>query len=154
MLTSLANFPGCPTCSQEDALLLGSSLESFVDRYDYVGAPFDPDDGWVRGKPWLAAVGGNGGLSLRRRSQAMACLDRACCQPGQFEDAFFLEGLQQMGHKVAPADAAKEFAVERLLAERPCGLHKAYNYQGREALEELLAGLERAYEKRRDELSR
>ena len=133
---------------QEDALLLGPSLERFVDAYDYVGAPFDPDDGWVRGKPWLAAVGGNGGLSLRRRSHAIACLDRACWQRGQFEDAFFIEILQQMAHRVAPADVAKQFAVERLRSSRPVGLHKAYNYQSHAALEEMLAGLEEAYASR------
>ena len=133
---------------QEDALLLGPSLERFVDAYDYVGAPFDPDDGWVRGKPWLAAVGGNGGLSLRRRSHAIACLDRACWQRGQFEDAFFIEILQQMAHRVAPADVAKQFAVERLRSNRPVGLHKAYNYQSHTALEEMLVGLEEVYASR------
>ena len=45
----------------------------------------------MRGKPWLAGVGGNGGLSLRRRSLSLACLDAASRQRGQWEDAFFVE---------------------------------------------------------------
>ena len=51
---------------QEDTLLCGPLLEPFLD-YGYVGAPWDPKDAWVEGKAWLAGVGGNGGLSLRRR---------------------------------------------------------------------------------------
>ena len=54
---------------QEDALLCGPSIESFL-QYDYVGAPWPTADRMVKGKAWLQDVGGNGGLSLRRRSQA------------------------------------------------------------------------------------
>lgn len=50
-------------------MLCGSSIERFL-QYDYVGAPWPPNDRMVRGKAWLQDVGGNGGLSLRRRSQA------------------------------------------------------------------------------------
>ena len=56
-----------------------------------MGAPWHPLDAWVRAKPWLAAVGGNGGLSLRRRSWSLACLDAFSCADGQWEDAFFVE---------------------------------------------------------------
>lgn len=143
---------------QEDALLLGPSVERFVEEYGYVGAPFDPLDGWVRGKAWLAGVGGNGGLSLRRRSQAIACLDAACLQQHQFEDAFFLEALQQLGHAVAPATDARRFAVERppmpaatAGGARTCGLHKAYNYLTCAELEAALGGLEKEYQALADE---
>jgi ABC-type dipeptide/oligopeptide/nickel transport system ATPase subunit len=56
--------------------------------------------------------------------------------------------VAQMAHRVAPADVAKQFAVERLRSSRPVGLHKAYNYQSHAALEEMLAGLEEAYASR------
>ena len=71
-------------------MLCGPSLEPFL-RFAYVGAPWQPAEDWVRGKPWLAGVGGNGGLSLRRRSLSLACLDAASRQRGQWEDAFFVE---------------------------------------------------------------
>ena len=100
----------------------------------------------MRGKPWLAGVGGNGGLSLRRRSQAVQCLDAAARQPGVWEDAFFVETLARLGHSVAPADTAREFAVERLRCAAPCGLHKVYNYLDVAEIKRLLDGVERAYE--------
>ena len=71
-------------------MLCEPSLEPFL-RFAYVGAPWQPAEDWVRGKPWLAGVGGNGGLSLRRRSLSLACLDAASRQRGQWEDAFFVE---------------------------------------------------------------
>ena len=139
---------------QEDALLLGPSLEPFLEGggYSYVGAPWHPHDGWVAGKPWLAAVGGNGGLSLRRRSHALACLDAFAWQRGQWEDAYFVEALQRLGHPVAPASAASAFAVERLPSARPCGLHKAYNYLAPPELKRLLGVLEEEYERRLERL--
>jgi hypothetical protein len=105
---------------QEDALLCGPSLEPTLATSDYAGAPWDPTDGWVAGKAWLAAVGGNGGLSYRKRSHALACLDTAAWQKGQWEDAYFVERLQQLGRTVACSDAARGFAIERAL-HAPCG---------------------------------
>ena len=146
---------------QEDALLCGPSLDTFEAEVDYVGAPWDPSDAWVRAKAWLAAVGGNGGLSLRRRSQALRCLDEFAWQRGQWEDAYFVEKLQQLGHCVATASRARAFAIERPLgggestsgsaqtAEarvQPCGLHKAYNYLGVAELVAILDGVTHAYE--------
>ena len=156
---------------QEDALLCGPSVDAFARAHaggaDYAGAPWDPRDAWVAGKAWLAAVGGNGGLSLRRRSHARACLDAACWQRGQWEDAFYVELLQQLGHRVAPSDMARRFAIERPLVdarghaadvpgvrgvpgvpgaeEQPCGLHKAYNYLSPHALDAILARIEATY---------
>ena len=116
----------------------------------------------MRGKAWLAAVGGNGGLSLRRRSQALACLDAGSWQRGQWEDAYFVEALQQLGHTVACSAAARAFAVERPLQPLqtiqplhggaddggPCGLHKAYNYLAPDHLGRLLATVEEEYTRR------
>ena len=148
---------------QEDALLCGPSLSPFARDADYAGAPWDPEDQWVRGKAWLAAVGGNGGLSLRRRSHALACLDVGACQKGQWEDAYFVERLQQLGHRVASAAHARAFAIERPLHSEhhssgeaedavaaaprapPCGLHKAYNYLGVDELRPILGAIERRY---------
>ena len=130
---------------QEDALLCGPPVHSFAYAYSYCGAPWDSCDGWVRGKPWLSNVGGNGGLSLRRRSHSIQCLDAVSLQQGQWEDAYFVEALQCLGHAVAPAEAARDFAVERILSMAPCGLHKAYNYQDASTLRGLLQGLERHY---------
>ena len=132
---------------QEDALLCGPSLERFL-RFAYVGAPWQPSEAWVRGKPWLEGIGGNGGLSLRRRSLSLACLDAAGWQKGQWEDCFYIDGLQTLGHRLAPAQLAAQFAVESVWCEAPCGLHKAYNYLPKEQLAQLLRGVEAAYEQR------
>ena len=106
----------------------------------------------MQGKPWLYAVGGNGGLSLRRRSASIACLDAACWQRGQWEDAYFVESYQRLGYPVAGANAASSFSVERVTAAKPCGVHKVYNYQSCEEVERLLGGLERAYQELLDAL--
>ena len=139
---------------QEDALLCTGPMQGLrtvgevSDAYDYAGAPWEPYDGWVRGKAWLNSVGGNGGLSLRRRSQALACLDLAPWQPKQWEDAYFVERLQQLGHRVMPAGRARHFAVEREYGfePRPCGVHKVYNYLPPEKLMLILTELERRYD--------
>ena len=135
---------------QEDALLCGPSIERFAATLDYVGAPWEPWDRWVRGKAWLCAVGGNGGLSLRKRSQAIACLDAVSRQLNQWEDAYFVETLQQLGHAVANAEQARGFAVERRgrLHERPAGLHKAYAYLTEGELGRILDRVEDAYRER------
>ena len=138
---------------QEDALLCTGPMQGLrtvgevSDAYDYAGAPWEPYDGWVRGKAWLNSVGGNGG-SPRRRSQALACLDLAPWQPKQWEDAYFVERLQQLGHRVMPAGRARHFAVEREYGfePRPCGVHKVYNYLPPEKLMLILTELERRYD--------
>ena len=63
-----ASRPCGPCGAQEDALLCGPSLEPFL-RFAYVGAPWQPAEDWVRGKPWLAGVGGNGGLHASTASE-------------------------------------------------------------------------------------
>ena len=139
---------------QEDALLCGRAprvLRELSDHFGYAGAPWEPYDAWVRGKAWLGAVGGNGGLSLRRRSQALACLDLAARQPGQWEDAYFVERLQQLGHEVMPASRARHLFVERAFGledarAEPLGLHKAYAYLSPPQLQRILDGLERCYD--------
>ena len=139
---------------QEDAMLCGPTIAPFVESCDYIGAPWDPSDAWVRGKAWLAAVGGNGGLSLRRRSRAIACLDAGSWQRGQWEDAFFVERHQQLGHAVASSATARAFVIERPLRDmqgnsaetaQPCGLHKVYNYLAAESLSRILEKVEQAY---------
>ncbi|KAL1503174.1 hypothetical protein AB1Y20_011233 [Prymnesium parvum] len=129
---------------QEDAMLCSTHIERFL-KYDYVGAPWPATDRMVCGKPWLEGVGGNGGLSLRRRSQAFECLDVAARQPGQWEDIFFVELLQRLGFQVAPAAVAREFSVEQVFQEKPCGLHKAYNYLTVQQLNTVLCHVEATY---------
>ena len=137
---------------QEDALLCGPMIDDRTIGIDYVGAPWDPTDAWVAGKAWLCAIGGNGGLSYRRRSQAMRCLDMGCWQAGQWEDAYFVEKLQMLGHVVARSEDARLFAIERPLDVKdeedaqPCGLHKAYNYLPPKLLESILRRLEKVYD--------
>ena len=131
---------------QEDTMLCGPSIEPYL-KYDYVGAPWLPTERFVRGKSWLCDVGGNGGLSLRRRSQAVRCLDEASRQPGQWEDIFFIEALQRLGFSVAPAEAACHFAVERIYVAAPVGLHKVYSYLPLPQLEAMLRLIEAGYQR-------
>ena len=75
-----------------------------------------------------------------------------CWQAGQWEDAYFVEKLQMLGHVVARSEDARLFAIERPLNVKdeedaqPCGLHKAYNYLPPKLLEAILRRLEKVYD--------
>ena len=70
---------------QTDSLVCRPDIERFQ-TWDYIGAPWAADDLWCVGKPWLTAVGGNGGFSLRSRSKTLECIDVHGYLRGQCED--------------------------------------------------------------------
>ena len=88
-------------------------------------------------------VQGQGSFSVLLAQQAAAV--RAA-----WEDAYFVERLQQLGHSVMPASRARHLFVERAFglgdATEPLGLHKAYAYLSPPRLDRILAGLERCYD--------
>lgn len=53
--------------------------------------------------------------------------------------------LQRLGFQVAPAAVAREFSVEQVFQEKPCGLHKAYNYLTVQQLNTVLCHVEATY---------
>ncbi|KAI9014318.1 hypothetical protein DFJ74DRAFT_682094 [Hyaloraphidium curvatum] len=107
-------------------------VDAFVGRYDFVGAPQRPHGGCA-----------NGGLSLRRRNTSLAVLAKT---PGsdrneEVEDMWWCRELRMRGHRIAPLEVAKRFAVETVYFATPAGVHKPWHWlrcKGKE-LEELEA---------------
>lgn len=137
---------------QTDALLCRCGVEEF-DAYDYVGAPWRLDLRWTHGVPWLAQSG-NGGLSLRTKSAALAMLDAIEYSRGEAEDMFFVEHTSRVGGRLAPRHVAASFSVEAVDDEGggarggappdgrpPFGMHAAHKYLPAERLRELLGAI-------------
>jgi len=126
---------------QTDSVLLDGDLESFL-QYDYVGAPFHSKDRFARASTIKYCIltklgiqnkikyifndifGQNGGLSLRRKSAMLKCLD-ADIDKNAAEDTYFsvrCENLINKPHK----DIAKQFSVETIYYDNPKGYHKPW----------------------------
>jgi len=107
---------------QTDTLLLKSNIDDFL-IYDYVGAP------WFIKFFGVLEVG-NGGLSLRKVETMKMLLQKYPKIPIN-EDAWFAYMLLEE-KKVNPQiniptlESAKQFAVETIFYEDPCGLHKPH----------------------------
>ena len=131
----------CRALSEQDSAALA--------QYDYVGAPWDWEEGNAR-------RGGNGGLSFRAKSVLLRVI--AAAREAQWaeapllpdqdnagwnEDMFFVVGAERSaiaraGARLPPSDFAKAFAVEALYHERPWGFHKPWRYLGENQLRALI----------------
>ncbi|GMH87694.1 hypothetical protein TrVE_jg2799 [Triparma verrucosa] len=141
---------------QVDAIMLPKSkfsIYEFVD-YDYVGAPWCPDNTIL--KPLLKDktikyLVGNGGFSWRSTRSMLECSrrmgnDSPSSEP---EDRFFIRcfSTDEMDFEVAPVEVARTFAVEVPcwdLQEEvskgniPIGLHATWYYTDMELVDEML----------------
>ena len=107
--------------AQTDSMLCAGAarhMDEFLD-YDYVGAPW----AWEPTK-----VGGNGGLSLRRRSKMIAFCAAVPRSPDTPEDVYFCQQGTPVFMRVAPPPVASKFSVESLLTDAPIGTHKPWEY--------------------------
>ena len=100
---------------QTDSILRRRGIEEFL-QYDYVGAPWKSSD--------TPEVGGNGGLSLRRRSVMLSILESGPPPgPGEAEDIYFCHRLREGAYNAAPKEVALRFSVEELYHPDPLGTH-------------------------------
>jgi hypothetical protein len=119
---------------QQDTMIFREGLEDFLE-YDYIGAP------WPGGDDNPVGVG-NGGLSFRKRSKLLKCLDTV--SPGSLElgkttknymekynldnppeDVYFTKTM--IGYKigrVADRKTANKFSEECVISEDPFGGHQ------------------------------
>ncbi len=107
--------------AQTDSMLCAGAarhMDAFLD-YDYVGAPWK----WEPSK-----VGGNGGLSLRRRSKMIAFCAAVPRSPDTPEDVYFCQTGTPVPMRVAPPPIASKFSVESLMTDAPVGTHKPWEY--------------------------
>ncbi|TPX67669.1 hypothetical protein SpCBS45565_g03657 [Spizellomyces sp. 'palustris'] len=107
---------------QLDAIICSNSdmtVDDFL-GYDWIGAP------WPH---FIDVKGGNGGLSLRRRSRLLRCLDKQTWQPTDLpEDVWFSVCLMSFPDAVMPSfEESKRFSLEGARTDRFLGVHKPYN---------------------------
>ncbi|KAJ3158529.1 hypothetical protein HDU86_002754 [Geranomyces michiganensis] len=107
---------------QLDAMICSNSDQTPDDflRFDWIGAPW----------PHIPKLrGGNGGLSMRRKSRLLRCLDKQQWTPGsQPEDVWFSECLNSFPDAVMPTfEEGMQFAVEGRDSDHYLGIHKPFN---------------------------
>jgi hypothetical protein len=126
---------------QDDGILVRPGVEArYMDRYDYVGAP------WLEGQAVLQGATnpdlvGNGGLSIRG-TQAMIDISRAGERRMENydlfvngaqsipEDVYFARGVYLMRDRyaLAPREEAVAFSSEQVLSPSSLGFHKPWPY--------------------------
>jgi hypothetical protein len=89
-------------------------------KYDYVGSPWK----YAKEDPLHNGIG-NGGLSLRKKSFSIECIQNSeYINSGLNEDIIF-----SRYSKIRPLyDDAKRFSIETDFTENSFGIHKAWNY--------------------------
>ncbi len=124
---------------QLDTLLSDKYTDNIYNfmEYDYVGAPW-PDK----------RNGGNGGLSLRKKSKMLSIVNDknySLNNPQSFyhEDGYFC-GYPNLN--VPDFEKAKSFAIETVYYDKPIGIHKPFNYINNHEYNELLTHFPRLYE--------
>lgn len=139
---------------QDDGFLLdGTALASFL-KYDYVGAPWAPEN-----IPDLIALAGdnlvgNGGLSLRSVPLMAAIAEETPTAVRDMlfinnmmilpEDVLFTVQARARGGTVCPVSEASEFSSEQLLPEagKPvAGVHKVWHYHGLRGVDAVFASI-------------
>jgi len=103
---------------QTDTIICEETKELIYDfmEYDYVGAPWKDND-----------IGGNGGLSLRRKTKMLEILDK-CKYNGINEDEYFSWGCEGVFINMPSKNDAKNFSIETIYNEKSFGIHKAWGY--------------------------
>jgi hypothetical protein len=106
---------------QTDTLIFKQNKHKINDflHYDYVGAPWtDPIL-----KMWRVSHGGNGGLSLRKKSKMLEIIETKPYR-GQPEDVYFCTSTIPL--KIPTINDAKNFSVELLMHATSFGCHKPW----------------------------
>ena len=115
---------------QTDTMICPSQkelIQPFL-KYDYVGAP------WIWNQP-NDKSGGNGGLSLRKKSVMLDKLRNCQITNKEYEDMFFSNSCHSPHF---PSNKkAKEFSVETVYHDKSFGVHKPWNYLSEEQLNTL-----------------
>lgn len=96
---------------QHDSALLRSGIEEFY-KWDYVGAP------WT-----FQQHGGNGGLSFRKKSAMIECIEKVPYNGIDNEDIYFSNALKTLGKNLAPREACEQFSCEAIFKLGTLGYH-------------------------------
>jgi len=140
---------------QTDGLLLRPIPHGFF-KFDWVGAPWTPDNDAYKGinedgvdipKLDLERMRvGNGGISLRGvKAMERVCLERAAeSMPAEQEDVFLVRNLHRYDYNIADLRSAAQFALEAPIPEHAVdpsklvAIHQSWHFVRRELLTQLL----------------
>ena len=100
---------------QADTLICNKNLLEPFMKYDYVGAP------------WSWRKGGNGGLSLRRKSRMIEMVTK-CPRRFDNEDGYFSRGCAAVPISIPSTEEAKKFAIETVDSPDSFGLHSSWKW--------------------------
>ncbi|RKO88161.1 hypothetical protein BDK51DRAFT_7122, partial [Blyttiomyces helicus] len=100
---------------QLDSIICSRSNQTPEDyfEYDWVGAPW----------PYSESPGGNGGLSIRKRSMLLKAIRDVPRLIKEAEDFYYSRAIRLVGGNVASKDVARGFSVEHIFHSRPLGIH-------------------------------
>lgn len=124
---------------QDDGMLVRKGIEQlFLDRFDYVGAPWDGNlsfnaDLVKMANPQLV---GNGGLSLRNIEWMLRCCPKEGESTELFnndiqvvpEDVHFSRTIHALGGRIPTTADAAGFAMEEIFCLNSLGFHKMWGY--------------------------
>jgi hypothetical protein len=110
---------------QHDSALLRSGIEEFY-KWDYVGAP------WT-----FQEHGGNGGLSFRKRSAMLRCLEIVAPFPELNEDVYFSNALKFLKMNLAPREICSKFSCETIFKLGTLGYHAIDKYLTTEQINQI-----------------
>lgn len=96
---------------QHDSGLLRTGIEDFYE-YDYVGAPWK-----------FQEHGGNGGLSFRKKSAMLECIDKVPYNGIDNEDVYFCNALKFLNKNIAPREVCEKFSCESIFKLGTLGYH-------------------------------
>lgn len=111
---------------QTDTVMCKNSPHNIqqFERYGYIGCPYNDVIG--KGKHWGAdhSFYGVGGLSMRRKSEALRCI-RSERRKGEGEDVFFSDCVEKgYGKKPESAAIMQAFCTQQHFRGKPLGVHK------------------------------
>jgi len=99
-------------------------------QYDYVGAPWSFKHIGEKGR-----VGGNGGLSLRKKSKMLEKIRNCNNDENQFEDMYFSNSCSMLNFP--EFTKAKNFSIETVFNEKSFGVHKPWSYMSSDNLKTI-----------------
>ena len=121
---------------QTDSVLINNKLDHLL-QYDYVGAPWPKETGWL---PKYVDTTGNGGLSLRRKSAMLRIIENVPYN-NRNEDVFFSVDCAQYLN-ICPADQSLKFSVETMYCEMPNGYHKPWKYLTEDQMKKIYSHID------------
>lgn len=109
---------------QQDTGILRNGIEEYY-QYDFIGAPIDPN----RCAGWKSTPSMNGGLSLRKKSAMIKCLEKFQYDVhSDNEDIFFCKSLYKLSANLPTIEVAKKFSVETMFTLGSFGYHAMHRY--------------------------